>query len=326
MSLLFSMTVQLAFAETKFIERKDCQAFIQMMIKKHHVKKKQLISIFNNIQIRPQIMHHMNKPLEKEPWHKYKMLFVTNWRIRHGVKFWDKYANSLSRAEKQFGVPASIIVATIGIETKYGTKSGSFRVIDSLANIAFSNSPRAAFFRQELEAFLLLTQEQHLNPLKIMGSYAGAIGQPQFMPSSYRRYAINFSKSGKIDLINNEIDVIGSIANYYQKKGWLLNQQIAMPARIIGDRYHYLSSKNKIRKPLKAVDLIKYGIVSKYKITPENQTIKVVALQNHFGKEYWLGFHNFEVIRRYNTSDLYAIAVFQLSQAITTLRKQQAHE
>lgn len=319
LTLLLS-TINLCYADSYFLERQDVQTFIQEMVKKHHFNKPYLNALFSEAKVRPQVIKHINKPLEKETWHTYQMLFVNEWRIKHGVLFWNKYANVLEQAEKKYGIPAAIIVATIGIETKYGQKTGEYRVIDSLTNLAFSNSPRASFFRKELEEFLLLTREQHLDPLKMMGSYAGAIGQPQFMPSSYRYYAVNFSNTGKTDLMHNEIDVIGSIANYYKKHGWTTNEPIAMPALMIGNRYDYLIKKKKLNQPFTITELTRYGVVPKNKINDDNRKVKVIELQNYYNKEYWLGYHNFDVIKRYNSSDLYALAVYQLSTYITILR------
>lgn len=318
---LSATTTNLTYADPNFVLRHDVQEFIQKMVKKYGFKKPQLIALFNTVKIRPQVIRHINKPLEIEPWHTYQMLFVNEWRIEHGVKFWNKHASALQKAEETYGVPASIIVATIGIETKYGRKTGEYRVIDSLSNLAFSNSPRASYFRRELEQFLLLSREQHLDPLKVRGSYAGAIGQPQFMPSSYRYYAVNFSKSGKTDLMLNEVDVIGSIANYYHQFGWKQNAPVAVPALIIGNRYNYLMRKYKIKQPLTLYELSGYGVVPKIKIRQDDLKVKVIELQSHYSKEYWLGFHNFDVIKRYNASDLYAMAVFQLSNYISELRQ-----
>jgi membrane-bound lytic murein transglycosylase B len=308
------------FANSNFAARPDVQAFIDQMVKRHQFNRQDLITLFSEVKVYPQVMKHINKPLEKEPWHTYQMLFVNEWRIQHGVDFWNKYENALKQAEKTYGVPASVIVATIGIETKYGQRTGDYRVIDSLSNIAFSNSSRAPFFRKELEQFLLLSREENIDPFKIMGSYAGAIGQPQFMPSSYRYYAVNFSGSGKTDLMHNEIDVIGSIANYYSKHGWKNNEPIATQAMIIGDRYNYLMRNNKIKQPLTIEELSRYGIIPKNKIAQDDLKVKVIELENRYSKEYWLGFNNFAVIKRYNPSDLYAMAVFQLSNYITDLR------
>ncbi|RDI42849.1 lytic murein transglycosylase B [Aquicella lusitana] len=309
------------YADMHFVERKDVQEFIKTMVKKNRFNKEQLVELFSKVKLRPIVVTHVKKPLEKKPWYTYQMLFVNEWRIQHGVQFWNKYETVLRKAEAVYKVPASIIVATIGIETKYGQRTGDYRVIDSLTNLAFSDSSRAPFFRRELEQFLLLAREQKLDPLKVMGSYAGAIGQPQFMPSSYRHYAVNFSGSGKTDLMNDEVDVIGSIANYYSKHGWKLNEPVAIQAATIGDRYNYLSRNNKIKEPLLAADLAKYGIIPKTKIVPENQKLKIIELQNRYSKEYWLGLHNFGVIKRYNSSDLYAMAVYQLSIYISDLRE-----
>lgn len=309
-----------AYADVNLIRRSDVQAFINSMVNKHGFNKKELNTLFSEVKLRPQVMNHLKKPLEVKPWYTYQMLFVNEWRIEHGVKFWNKYADALRRAETTYGVPASIIVATIGVETKYGQRTGEFRVIDSLSSIGFSDSSRAGYFRRELEQFLLLCREQHLNPLKMMGSYAGAIGQPQFMPSSYRYYAVNFSKSGKIDLMNNEIDVIGSIANYYSKSGWKMHAPVAEQALSIGDRYDYLKRNNLLDKQITVGQLARYGIIPKRHIEDDSLKVKVIQLETRYKKEYWLTFHNFGVIKRYNPSDLYAMAVYQLSAYISALR------
>lgn len=318
--LILSGLFRNVYADTEFVNRSDVQEFIQSMVQRHHFKKEDLVTIFSNVKIRPQVIRHINKPLEKEPWRLYQMLFVNEWRITHGVEFWNKYATALEQAEKEFGVPASIIVATIGIETRYGQKTGEYRVIDSLSNLAFNHSARSNFFRKELTEFLLLTREQNLDPMKIMGSYAGAIGQPQFMPSSYRYYAVNFSKSGKTDLMHDEVDVIGSIANYYSKHGWLTNDPVAVQAVVMGDRYNYLTRNGTSNQSYQISELARYGIIPKIEISHNNLKVKVIELDNRYNKEYWLGFPNFYVIKRYNPSDLYAMAVYQLSYYIKTLK------
>jgi membrane-bound lytic murein transglycosylase B len=312
-------------ADTNLAERKDVQDFIQLMVKKYKFNKSELVTLFNAVKLRPQVIQHINAPLEKNPWHTYEMLFVNEWRIEHGLQFWKKHADALARAEKTYGVPASIIVATIGIETKYGQKTGEYRVMDSLSSLGFSDSKRAKFFRSELVEFLLLSREQHINPLKIYGSYAGAIGQPQFMPSSYRHYAVNFSNSGTIDLMNNEVDVIGSIANYYSKHGWKVGQPVAVQALAIGSGFDYLLKKDKIKQPLSLTELARLGIVPKRKVDDKAMTVKVLELERRYKKEYWLSYRNFDVIKRYNSSDMYAMAVFQLSNYIEALRNRLNH-
>lgn len=315
-----------AIADNHFAKHPDVQEFIEKMVKKNHFDRQKLIVLFNEVKIRPQVMQHLNKPLEKEAWKTYQMLFVNEWRIVHGVKFWNQHAEALKKAEQEYGVPAGIIVATLGVETKYGERIGDYRVIDSLSSLAFSHSPRAAFFRSELEQFLLLVREQHLDALKVMGSYAGAIGKPQFMPSSYRHYAVNFSKSGQTDLMHNDTDVIGSIANYYSKAGWNMSQPVAVQAIMIGDRYNYLIKKNKLVAPTTLGDLSLYGMIPNRQMGYDHLKVKVIELQSRYNKEYWIGFHNFDVIKRYNPSDLYAMAVFQLSSYITALRDKLNHD
>ena len=303
-----------------FVKRPAVKIFIDKMVKKHHFKKAALVKLFKSVKIRPSVVASINHPLEQRPWYTYERLFVTEWRIREGVVFWNKYHTALSHAEKKYGVPASVIVATIGVETKYGKHTGEYPVIDALANIAFSKSTRAKFFQSELEEFLLLTREQHLDPLKVMGSYAGAIGQPQFMPSSYRRYAVSYSGHAKIDLSHNEDDIIASIANYYQKFGWQKDEPIAIPASIVGNKYQFFLDKNNGVRMSSYSTLRNYGIIPKEALAT-NQQFKLIELRGYWGNEYWLAFHNFGVIKRYNASDLYAMAVFQLSHYISDLRE-----
>ena len=324
--ILLVYAADIAYADNALIKRKDVQLFMQRMIKKHHFKHHELITLLQQIKIRPQIKKQINKPLEKGPWDTYQMLFISEWRIQHGVKFWNKHAETLKKAEKLYGVPAAIIVATLGIETKYGQRMGGHRVIDALGNLAFSNSARKRFFQSELENFLILTRKHHLDPIKVMGSYAGAIGQPQFMPSSYLNYGINFSNSGKVDLINNVDDVIGSIAYYYYKHGWQSNKPVAVRAYMIGQRYTRLVQKNKTNRALTLTQLSSFGVIPKYKANEDKALAKVIELPSALRREYWLGFHNFDVIKRYNSSNLYAMAVYQLSNYITELREKLNHE
>ncbi len=179
---MLALTISnLAFASIDFTKRDDVQAFITMMVKKHQFNRDELTRLFNQVKYHEIVIKHVNKPLEANPWRTYQRLFVNEWRIDHGVTFWRKHAAALKKAEEIYGVPPSIIVATLGVETKYGERTGDFRVIDSLTSLGFSQSKRAPFFRKELEQFLLLTREQHLNPFKVTGSYAGAIGMPQFI-------------------------------------------------------------------------------------------------------------------------------------------------
>ncbi len=321
--ILFLITACLqcnALADTHFANRPDVKLFIQQMVQQHHFKKASLIALFNTVKTKPAVIKKIKAPLEKEPWNIYQRLFVTEWRIRNGVNFWNHYQTALSNTEKKYGVPANIIVATIGIETKYGVHTGKFRTIDALSNIAFSHSKRAPFFRSELKEFLLLSREQQWDPQKVYGSYAGAIGQPQFMPSSYRRYAVSYHGNKKADLSHNELDIIASIANYYKLHGWKTNEPVAIPASIVSHKFQFFLGKNK------DVKIISKSEVSHDGVTPDSDVLKnnphkIIALPTYLGKEYWFGFHNFDVIKRYNASDLYAMSVLQLSHYILTLRE-----
>lgn len=317
---LFLCTAAYA-SDADFMERPEVKTFIQQMVKKHHFNEDELVALFKHVKVRPSVMKKVRAPLEQRPWHTYQMLFVTEWRIRKGVEFWEKHHEVLEQAEKKYGVPANIIVATIGVESKYGLHTGEYPVIEALANIGFSDSTRAPFFKSELEQFLLLTREQHLDPLKVMGSYAGAIGQPQFMPSSYRRYAVSYEGSSQIDLSHNERDIILSIANYYKNKGWKSNEPVAIPASLVNNKFDiYLNKKDAVKN----VRIVPKSTLSQYENDYKKEMhkpYKVIELKSYWGNEYWYGFHNFDVIKRYNSSDLYAMAVFQLSRYISTLKE-----
>lgn len=303
-------------ADVNFVQNPNVQAFIKEMVYRYHFNRAYLTELFSNVKIRPRVIRSVRTPLELHPWYTYQMVFITESRIRQGVEFWKRHASILERTEKKYGVPASIIVATIGVETKYGKNTGEFRVIDALTNIAFSDSRRAGYFRNELKEFLLLSREQKLNPLSVLGSYAGAIGQPQFMPSSYRQYAVSYSGRSKIDLSNNVNDIISSIANYYQKHGWQKGELVTVPASLGRSRFHaHNKDQSFIVSP---AELVKY--VSYNKHLPRNKKVKMIELEGHYGNEYWLGFHNFEVIKQYNPSNLYAMAVYQLSYYIESRR------
>jgi len=318
---LFLTTTQSVFADTAFTKRTDVQAFINQMVKKNHFSRFYLVNLFNQVKYHAAVVQSIKKPLEANPWDTYQRLFVSEWRIKHGVEFWKTHAAALKKAEEKYGVPASIIVATLGVETKYGEHTGDYRVIDSLTSIGFSPSPRAPFFRSELEQFLLLTREQHLDPLKVTGSYAGAIGMPQFMPSSYRYYAASFTKKTAIDLMNDHNDVIASIANYYKEHGWTHNEPIAVRATVNLSRYSKLPNPTKPKEKYSLKTLEAFGVKPARPISDVNQTARLITLNSDTKNEYWVGFHNFDVIKCYNPNDLYAMAVYQLSREIQDLKE-----
>ncbi len=275
-----------------FADRKEVQQFIQHMHEKHGLNKKHLHTCFKAFGSETKVLHLMSKQYESLPWYRYRDTIVTEKRVKEGVQFWEQHNALLKKAEKQFGVPAEIIVALLGIETSYGQITGKYPVLQALATLAFDYPRRAAFFRGELEHFLLLANEGALDPLSARGSFAGAMGIPQFMPSSYKRYAVDFSGTGKRDLLHDIADVIGSVANYMKANGWKKHEKIAR-----------LLEKKENKKPAR-----------------KNKLITLEKNANH-DKEHWLGFNNFNVIMRYNNSTHYAMAVYQLSQKIRILKE-----
>ncbi len=310
-------------ADPVFIEKPDVQAFIQKMTEKHHFDRDKLIALFKTVKLQPKVIENVSHPLEKETWKLYQRVFINDVYISEGAEFRKKHHRALVKAEKKYKVPGSIIIATLGVETKFGTHAGGFRVIDSLSNLAFTNQHRAAYFRTELEHFLLLTRKNHLDPMEVQGSYAGAIGAPQFMPSSYRYYAASFSKKARIDIIHNLNDSIASIGNYYQKHGWKTPQFVAIPVKPQGDAYLKLQKPD--GKPLvfSSSHLSKYDLHAGHRV-PKGYKVKLIEFEGQQGKEYWIVFHDFDVIKRYNPSNLYAMAVFQLSRDILKHKKKKA--
>jgi membrane-bound lytic murein transglycosylase B len=315
--LLLSLVSQMSFAAntTPANQRSDVKEFINIMVDRYHFNQQQLNNLFSQISIQPlPKATKSNQPIEAKPWYYYRDRFVTQKRISDGVKFWHQYASALQRAQQKYGVPASIIVAIIGVESNYGQITGKHQVFGALSNIAFSNSRRAAYFKKELVQFLLLCKEQGFNPLTVTGSYAGAIGQPQFMPSSYRAYAVKFAGNKSSDLMHNEVDIIGSVANYFHKNGWKRGQIIAIPVTLKKSSNPRLPEPTfrpkYTEKELQAFDIIPAQTVPTY------SKARFIELQGDKGMQYWLGLKNFYVITRYNQSTNYAMAVYQLSQAL----------
>lgn len=269
-------------------------------------------------EIRQEIIDAISDPAEALPWHRYRQIFLNEQRIDAGVAFWDEHQATLERAEREFGVPAAIITAIIGVETLYGTHTGRHRVLDALLTLGLEYPPRADFFLSELEHFLRLVAEEGVDPLKTRGSYAGAMGMPQFIPSSYRAYAVDFSDSGQRDLLGDAADAIGSVGNYLAAHGWERDRPVAVRARHAGavpQRYRGDDPTPRFRLS----DLGWVGMYPKTELAPDTE-VAVIELDGADGREYWLGLRNFYAITRYNHSPLYAMAVHQLAEAITARR------
>lgn len=264
--------------------------------------------------LRQEILDTIARPWEAKPWHSYRPLFVTPERINKGVDFWQRHATVLARAEQTYRVPAALIVAIIGVETFYGRQMGRHGVLDSLYTLGFHYPERSEFFAKEFAQLILLAQEEKWPLTSLKGSYAGAMGMGQFMPSSYRHYAVDFDGDGKRDLFANPADAIGSVANYFAEHRWHWGESVVEPA-LIG-----LAPVSTLLTPGPELtqswaELAAAGIAIAAPL-PADAPVKLLALEQVDGPEYWVARHNFYVITRYNRSPLYAMAVHQLSQAI----------
>lgn len=212
--------------------------FIAEMTRDYGFASEQLRDLFKQAERKQAILDAISRPAERvKPWKEYRPIFLTDSRVAQGVDFWRENEAALSRAEAEYGVPAEIIVAIIGVETFYGRNTGSHRVIDALSTLGFDYPPRQPFFRQQLKEFLLLTREEQVDPLTLKGSYAGAMGLPQFMPSSFRAYAVDFDGDGHIDIWNNPTDAIGSAASYFKQHGWAAGEPVVARAKVSGERF-----------------------------------------------------------------------------------------
>lgn len=297
----------------------EIETFIREMVEKHHFDPGELRLIFSEVKPQPEVLRAISAPAAAVPWNEYRALFINPTRIADGVKFWDDNAEALSRARQQYGIPEEIIVATIGVETRYGRNTGSYRVLDTLTTLAFDYTQRAAFFRQELEQFLLLAREAQIDPLSIKGSYAGAMGMPQFIPSVYRRYSVDFDGDGKSNLWKSPADAIGSIANYYQDYGWKPDGPIAVGAKVSGDEFMPLLSQD-VKPHTQVAELQNIGVTPEQELPGENLA-SLFALGEGDEAQYWLALNNFYVITRYNRSVYYAMAVYELSREIRETRE-----
>ncbi|MHC8441375.1 MAG: lytic murein transglycosylase B [Candidatus Eutrophobiaceae bacterium] len=315
LSLFIVLALSLGVVQANnFYMQDDVQIFLQKMHKKHGISMTELQFWFRQVEVKQSILTAISRPAEKKEWHQYRPIFLGSSRIKQGVKFWRTHQETLERAAHSYGVPAQIIVAIIGVETNYGRNTGSYRVIDALATLGFNYPKRATFFLSELEQYLLMTREQGIDPMSLKGSYAGAMGLPQFISSSYRNYAVDFSSDGRADIFSNPVDAIGSVGNYFARHGWVPDGKVAFLATAKGMGY-----KTMLQKDLKPVtrfaQLAAHG-VSLEQSVPADAVARLLELRLKQGSELWVTLHNFYVITRYNHSALYAMAVFQLAQEI----------
>ena len=315
MAMLFSFN-SLASA-TSYESHSDALALIDEMVTEYAFDRQMLLSVFAQARYKKSIVQLMDAPAEGKPWKEYRPIFVTTKRTRGGKDFMATHRATLLRAEQKFGVPAEIIVAIIGVETRYGKQTGSTRVIDALATLAFDYPRRSVFFRKELKAYLLLTRQEQMDPLSLKGSYAGAMGYGQFMPSSFLEYAIDFDGDGRRDIWHNPVDAIGSVANYFSRHGWKTNEPVVSRAGFTGDseKIVWVKGRRGLKPQVQLADLLASGLQPHAQLTPQ-QPATAMRMAGQEGQEYWVGLHNFYVITRYNHSALYAMSVYQLSQKI----------
>jgi len=298
--------------------------FIDKMVEQHHFDRYRLMQLFGQTAYLPEVIDRINKPFEEKPWDFYKDFFITEDRIAGGVTYWQEHADTLARAEKEYGVPPAVIVAIIGIETKYGQETGKFSELRTLATLAFRYQKREVFFQNELENYLLLTRDYQLPPLSLYGSYAGALGIPQFMPSNYRVYAVSYDGKPSVNLLENHDDAIASIANYLQRSGWKPHQPVAAKALIAGNVRPWLISVD--AKPVYRLQTLnKFGVSIATLESPQRKSALIVMHNTH-DDEYWVVFGNFYAIMAYNPRTTYAMAIYQLSEAIQQQYEQKPFE
>jgi membrane-bound lytic murein transglycosylase B len=279
----------------------------------------EILLLLQNARFKQSIVDAMTRPAEDKPWYKYRPIFITDKRINGGVAFWRKNETLVNKAAEQFAVDPQIIVAIIGVETFYGRITGSYRVLDALATLSFyypdTGNDRSGFFSSELTNFIMLGAEEGLPLREVKGSYAGAMGLGQFMPSSYREYAVDLDGDGRRDLWSSMDDVIGSVANYLHRHGWQYGEPITFRAGVRDNANMDLVSRRDFKAKMTIDELASGGFESTEPISGD--TLAALArLEESEGISYWLTFRNFYVITRYNRSPLYAMAVFELSEAL----------
>ena len=300
-------------------ERSDVHAFIMEMVQRHGFDAGQLSAAFDAAGFQPAILEAMGKPYEAKPWFQYQKLFLTEKRILGGRTFMEENRAVLSRIQTKYGVDPAIVTAIIGIESAYGVKPGKYRLIDALSTLAFQYPRRASFFRSELEQFLLLCREEGTNPVEPLGSYAGAMGMPQFMPSSFRKLAVDGDGDGRRDIWKNPSDAIASVANYFSRNGWRTGEPIAVPANVKGTAFGAVLSSKTPKPSFTLSQLAAKGVTP---AAPVKDGLKgvLVELPGDQGPVYWIVFQNFSVIMRYNHSVLYAMAAYELTRSFQHAR------
>ncbi len=298
-----------------YSSRDDVKEYIEEISNKHGFESDKLLELLGSAVYQEKVVRIMNRqPEGTMTWSRYKEMMVSDSRISAGKEFIKLYKEDLYKAEDLYGVPAEIIASIIGIETRYGRITGNIRVLDSLMTLSFNYPRRSKFFKVQLEEFLLLSREEGFNPESLEGSIAGAMGYGQFMPDSYRKYAVDFDSDGVRDIITNPVDAIGSVANFLSKKGrWRPNTPIAIEARSVSSQ---TSFNSKFKPYMTLIELNGIGLEPKEKISG-NLKFVPISLELDEGYEHWLGFDNYYSLSRYNRSKLYVMAVIEFSRSLS---------
>lgn len=299
----------------EYADREEVQAFVKELAARESFNERELLTVFRHAVYKQNIIDAITRPAEKTlTWAKYQDIFLTERRTVSGIEFMEENRAALEAAYETYGVPPVIVTAIIGVETMYGRISGNYRVLDALSTLSFDYPPRSKFFKRELGEFILLAREEKKMITELKGSYAGAMGMGQFIPSSYRAYAVDFDGDGFRDIWNNPTDAIGSVANYLAEHGWQRDQQITFE---VGASEVPSDIFNVSLKPSKSIaELRKLGMMDELSRLDPEQAVTPMRLNGKAGEEFWIGLKNFYVITRYNHSKLYAMAVFQLSEGL----------
>lgn len=319
---LWVLLVPLAAPAGGRLDEAAVDGFIDQMSSAHGFDRAALAALFGRASRLDSVLAAISRPAEYKPWYAYRPIFLTRERVDGGVAFWREHASTLAAAANASGVPAEIIVAIIGVETFYGRNTGSYRVLDALATLAFHYPKRAPFFRSELENFLLLTRDEGVDPTTPTGSYAGAMGLPQFMPSSFRNYAVDFDEDGRRDIWRNPSDAIGSVGNYLARHGWRAGEVVAVPAAQSPANAQQASETVELAHSLGEYAALGVRPLEPLAGAPGSARAVLLAYEaSADSREYWLCFGNFHAITRYNRSPKYALAVVQLAEAIARARQ-----
>ncbi|MEM8766829.1 MAG: lytic murein transglycosylase B [Pseudomonadota bacterium] len=319
--LIASVALQ-GSARANYAERQEVKDYVATLAQEHGFDEGELLKLFSVAEKQERILESIARPAERTlEWHEYRRIFIKEPRISQGVEFWQENAETLAAAEERYGVPPEYVVAILGVETRYGRITGNYRVLDALTTLAFDYPPRSKFFTKELTEYLLLTREEGRDPTDFFGSYAGAMGYGQFIPSSYRAYAVDFDADGARDIWSNRVDAIGSVANYFSRHGWRRGEPVAFRVTVDGDAADALANESlKPKRTLGELKALGVRLPASAPALADDAEANLYRMMLEEGPEYWLALKNFYVITRYNHSRLYALAVHQLAGEIVLAR------